>query len=332
MELSLHQFFVKLVLVFCLYLTTCTAIQVRYPERIRNDVFLTQAQTTTAETKVTYLHEQAIAHIRKLELVQAEALWKESIQEKSDFIPAYLNLGRLYVLLGKKQDLISLYISLVSIKEIAAMAIYQLADKVYRKGRTYEGLVLMKTLNQYLIKHKKNNILSSLWLGSYYFAQPNYKKTYIHYRRVLELEPSQAQALEALGHLAYLVQDWPKAILYLEKLEKLKKLRSKAISINPKNYYLLAYAYYKQQDIDGALKQIKKINRRQHDYQSLCLYGDLLRIQNFRADLRPLLQFLPNQKLRLALLAYWYGLIRDEKPRGLNGLEGLQQIHDSLAL
>ena len=326
--------FVFYAFLFCISFG-CQA-QIRHSQRVQQDSFLQylnpKYQNWLAQDVLQDLekekkslngqHDRAIALTRSLIWDRAEILWKENLKKNPEFLANYLSLSRLYFLLGEKEELEKLHKDLVQNKKIARKKIYRLGERLYRQGRVGESLSLMKKIEKSNVRSNcapksSCSIEASLWLGEYYFAEPNYKKAYHYYIRVLNKRPRQGQALWGLGRLSYLAKQWDKAIAYLHLLQKKKELGYK---IRKESYYLLANSYFQVGNIPKALAQSKSISKGEHSYASLRLYGDLLLIQNFQTDLGALLELTDSEKLRLSLLRHWYGA---EK------IEGLKEIHSS---
>ena len=321
----------------CLLFFACQA-QIRYTHEIRHDRFLSylnpKYRTWKAKAVIQDLekgqkissrqHDKAMALTYSLAWNQAEILWKTNLKESPEFLANYLSLSRLYFLLEEREGLKQLHSQLVQNKKIYRSKIYMLAQNLYSQGRTREALLLMQSLENHSANpscpaERSCYLPASLWLADYYFAEPNYKKTYFYYMRVIESKVRHPQALWGLAKLAYLGKQWEKVVVYLQLVQQQKKISPK---IRKESYYLLANAYFQTGEISRALEQIKKIPKRKHNYASLSLYGDILLIKDFRADLNALLGLASSEKFRLSLLRHWYGL---EK------VEGLKHIHSSFA-
>ena len=256
---------------------------------------------------------------------KAELLWKTNLKQNPSFLANYLSLSRIYFLLEERKALEKLYKDLVQNRKISKEKLYKLAENFYREGRAQEALSLMKKLEENQShpscpRESSCYLPASLWLGEYYLAEPNYKKAYYYYMRVLKRKARHPKALWALGKLAYLAKQWKQAIAYLKLLQKQKKVLLEA---QRETYYLLANAYFQVGEISNALKESRKIPRNKHDYASLSLYGDILLIQNFQADLRSLLKLTNSKKTRRSLLRHWYGVEQ---------IKGLREIHSSFFL
>ena len=350
----------KLVLcLLSLLLLSCQA-QIRHARKIRQDPFLNYLsrkyqtweakkilqdleKNTEKEKKLpSCQHDRAMVLTHSLAWDQAETLWKANLEKSPQFLANYLSLSRLYLLLEEEEALRQLYSQWVQNKKIPQSKLYALAQKLYQQGRAKEAVLLMQSLergrkiekaersgkidkiegpaNDLNCYRQSCYLPASLWLAEYYLAEPNYKQSYFYYRRILKRKAHHLQALWGLAKLAYLAKEWKQAVAYLQLVQSQKKTSPK---IQRESYYLLAHAYFQEKEISKALRQIEKISKREHNYASLSLYGDILLTQNFQADLSSVLRLTNSESLRFSLLRHWYGL---EK------IKGLKQVHSSFSL
>lgn len=264
--------------------------------------------------------------------------WQQKMKLASHYtLSDAINLSRIYYLQNRKQDIQKLYYKLVHTHYNLGPRLYRIADLLYRTGRAEEGFALMENLAskeancpQSSEKKRSNKqkckVQALLWLGEYYLAEPDYTLAHYYYNEALAIQPQHIQILWGLGCIAWHTQKWQDTVEILAKLKP--HLNSSYMQGQRKNeyYFLLAKAYYQQEQHTLALSLIKQLKKNAHNKKTILLYGDILYKLDYRNNLHQLVKQWSIHKPHLyrELSQRWYGVLDS------TGLESIQQHFSSL--
>jgi tetratricopeptide (TPR) repeat protein len=144
-------------------------------------------------------------------------------------------------------------------------------SQIYERGRRYSDAEQAARKAESLAKDPRDNEIAWLMLGAVYERQKQYEKAEEEFKKVLDVNPRNAQVLNYYG---YMLAD--RGV----RLDEAKDLIQRAVDLEPQNgAYLdsLGWAYYKQNKLDEAESMLRKaVEHEPHDPTIRLHLGDIL--------------------------------------------------------
>jgi len=138
--------------------------------------------------------------------------------------------------------------------------VYLNLSQVYERGRRYADAEQAARKAEALAKDPHDNEIAWLMLGAVYERQKQYDKAEEEFKKVLDVNPKNAQVLNYYG---YMLAD--RGL----RLDEAKDLIQRAVDLEPNNgAYLdsLGWVYYKQNKLDESEAMLRKaVEREPHD-------------------------------------------------------------------
>ncbi len=294
----------------------CTG-QIRNAEQIQNDPYLKYITPEFAAhrpervidlvppSSPENLNDLGVAHARRLELDLAEERFKAALAARPAGTLPYLNLARLYTICEEPERASAVFAQMAANRQLDGERLFLLARGLFDQGRREESLGLMEAL----VVQERHGALPADWLGFYALDLENFQKANFYFERSLEIQPAGARGLYGLGLTASLADDHKRAAIYLAEARK-RGAREPELDLR------LAMALLKQDQLAQALTVLESAAR-PRSLELVELHGRVLLRQNYRANLRPLLEDVAVPADRRRLLQTWYGTDRPEELQSL---------------
>jgi tetratricopeptide (TPR) repeat protein len=149
--------------------------------------------------------------------------------------------------------------------------IYLNMSQVYERGRRYTEAEQAARKAETFSKDPKDNEIAWLMLGAVYERQKQYDKAEVEFKKVLDVNPKNAQVLNYYG---YMLAD--RGV----RLDEAQDLIQRAVDLEPQNgAYLdsLGWVYYRENKLDEAEAMLRKaVEHEPHDPTIRSHLGDVL--------------------------------------------------------
>lgn len=238
-------------------------------------------------------NSRAIEFLRSRETEAGLLKLQEAVELDPGFAPAALNLAHLYVLLEETASAREVYGQFIA-ATASDDVLFQIGQDLEEQRRTEEA----RTFFEGCVAAGRLSPESSLWLGAEALRQQEYARAARFYDLAFAAAPEDVRGIFGLALLRFMARDWQAALPLLQDARQ-------AGSEEPSLPYLLARTHYEL----GNVRQTVEIARsaaQAYDIELVQLHGRALLVLDYRADLSPLLEGVPDRD-RETLLRSWYG-------------------------
>ena len=238
-------------------------------------------------------NNRAIELLRSGETEAGLLKLQEAVELDPGYAPAILNLARLYVLLEETSSAGDVYGKFIAATHPDSI-LFQIGQDFEQERRIEEARIFFEAC----LAAGRLLTESSLWLGAEAIRRREYPRAAHFYDLAFAETPRDARAIFGLALLRFMARDWENALPLLE-------LARQAGSEEPSLPYLLARTNYELGQVRRTV-EIARSTEQAYDIELVELHGRALLVLDYRADLSPLLESVPEAD-RETLLRSWYG-------------------------